>query len=70
MYFVFYFQYVFVVIVGNGRDASLTQSVEHDINVLIQPRSISTYVDTATPPSAGVLQIEEETEMCAKIKDV
>ncbi|KAJ0792809.1 hypothetical protein HanOQP8_Chr01g0022131 [Helianthus annuus] len=55
------------VIVGNGRDASLTQN---DINVLIQPRSISTSVDAATPPSAGVLQIDEETEMCAKIKDV
>ncbi|KAJ0735202.1 putative nucleic acid-binding protein [Helianthus annuus] len=41
-----------------------------DINVLIQPRSISTTVDTANPPSTGVLQIDEETEMCAKIKDV
>ncbi|KAJ0786039.1 putative nucleic acid-binding, replication factor A [Helianthus annuus] len=51
------------VIVGNGRDASLSQSV-------VQPRSISTSVDVATPPSAGVLQIDEETEMCAKIKDV
>ncbi|KAJ0573211.1 hypothetical protein HanRHA438_Chr06g0263741 [Helianthus annuus] len=51
------------VIVGNGRDASLSQSV-------VQPRSISTSVDAATPPSAGVLQIDEETEMCAKIKDV
>ncbi|KAF5767660.1 hypothetical protein HanXRQr2_Chr14g0627001 [Helianthus annuus] len=51
------------VIVGNGRDASLTQSV-------VQPRSISTSVDAATPPLAGVLQIDEETEMCAKIKDV
>ncbi|KAF5823159.1 hypothetical protein HanXRQr2_Chr01g0035301 [Helianthus annuus] len=51
------------VIVGNGRDASLSQSV-------VQPRSISTSVDAATPPSAGVLQIDEVTEMCAKIKDV
>ncbi|KAJ0807747.1 putative nucleic acid-binding, replication factor A [Helianthus annuus] len=41
-----------------------------DINVLIQPRSISTSIDTANPPSAGILQIDEETEMCAKIKDV
>ncbi|KAJ0502297.1 putative nucleic acid-binding, replication factor A [Helianthus annuus] len=48
------------VIVGNGSDASLTQSL----------RSISTTVDAANPPSAGVLQIDEETEMCAKIKDV
>ncbi|MFS7952934.1 hypothetical protein Hanom_Chr07g00612741 [Helianthus anomalus] len=31
---------------------------------------ISTIVDTANPLSAGVLQIDEETEMCAKIKDV
>ncbi|KAM0006680.1 hypothetical protein Hdeb2414_s0008g00293041 [Helianthus debilis subsp. tardiflorus] len=52
-----------MVIVGNGRDASLSQSV-------LQPKSISTSVDAATPPSAGVLQIDEETEMCAKIKDV
>ncbi|KAJ0800910.1 hypothetical protein HanPI659440_Chr03g0110731 [Helianthus annuus] len=63
------------VIVGNRRDASLTQSVvQHyfgdDINVLIQPRSTSKFVGAATPPSASVLQIDEETEMCAKIKDV
>ncbi|KAM0046839.1 hypothetical protein Hdeb2414_s0009g00321291 [Helianthus debilis subsp. tardiflorus] len=51
------------VIVGNGRDASLTQSV-------VQARSISTSVGVATTPSAGVLQIDEETEMCAKFKDV
>ncbi|MFS7988166.1 hypothetical protein Hanom_Chr11g01031451 [Helianthus anomalus] len=37
---------------------------------LPKPRSISTTVDAANPPSAGVLQIDEETEMCAKIKDV
>ncbi|KAJ0580502.1 hypothetical protein HanRHA438_Chr04g0168261 [Helianthus annuus] len=51
------------VIVGNGSNASLTQSV-------VQPRFISTTVDAANPPSASVLQIDEETEMCAKIKDV
>ncbi|KAJ0623262.1 putative nucleic acid-binding protein [Helianthus annuus] len=41
-----------------------------EINALMQPRSISTTADAANPPSAGVLQIDEETEMCAKIKDV
>ncbi|MFS7952943.1 hypothetical protein Hanom_Chr07g00612851 [Helianthus anomalus] len=34
---------------------------------LSEPRSISSTVDTSNPPSAGVLQIDEETKMCAKI---
>ncbi|MFS7952942.1 hypothetical protein Hanom_Chr07g00612841 [Helianthus anomalus] len=41
-----------------------------DLSDFTLPRSISTTVDAANPSSAGVLQIDEETEMCAKIKDV